>query len=143
MTGVLTPASGCERRVQTHYTRASRYTCGHGTSQEQTETAAKAKEHSTAGHAVQLSVLQSREVVRSEDGSDTKYRTDIVPSLPRRFPDVHQLFIRAGGRLQRLDRRLRSGQPLKRVSGHPHLWTNLLLQRQIHHHGHAELSIMF
>lgn len=81
-----------------------------GEEEEQAQAAAEAPGHRAFGHPVQLPVLQPREVLRGEAGQGAQHRSCQLHRLHGGLPDLHQLPDRGHRRVQRLDRRLRTGQ---------------------------------
>merc|ERR1712126_15830 len=70
-----------------------------------------AENHCTLGYHVRLPVLQPREKLRGEDGEIEKHGTNTVHGVWGGFSGCNKLPFGALGRVQRVDRRLRSCQP--------------------------------
>jgi hypothetical protein len=67
----------------------------HGSPEVEARSSPEEEEPDRVGHPVQLSVLQSREVVRGQDGQDQKHREDPVYHLHGGFSGKHELRLRS------------------------------------------------
>uniref|UniRef100_A0AAV2KK19 Ribosomal protein S12 n=1 Tax=Knipowitschia caucasica TaxID=637954 RepID=A0AAV2KK19_KNICA len=107
--GIIQPAeqnSGKQEHLFVIFTDTSRKKpLGKNGPQEVKEKASsKEKNDWKPGHPIYLSFLQPREVLRCQNGKNTKHRHYIMQCLFGGVPDPYNVSVRTSGCLQRLDR---------------------------------------